>query len=484
MDADERLTALKKAYADIILNTAKEAAARIMVSERRALRFQHELYVAKEDALQMLQRLKRMMDSKICEAEIASSSQQKKIEELEAQLQEAEDIVRDLREELRQVQAELERESNNKIHVDEHDTATTEETSEDHTLYTSQSVILPHSESPRESVLVSDLRNLNLSPGNEVSHDIPSLVLRSKEPELYRNGCTQRIRAYERNLLNGELSVSEYEEGKRICTTPTYVADNMCTTEKKGGVLTDSRFVSWYQVQAGKCFRRKRKRTTRYKKNRTPSWWFLPEQAIKTDQTPAITCLRTHPNLVINNAQSIERPSQMAPQLTSDSTQMSTRLGFAKTDVCGGDCVKACGVQSTINKDDILTDKLPMRQEVGSTEISEVPVGRMNLDKDDVPLINSNGSKASDTTHTIHSQPLNDRIIKYTFQRKRKKVSFSGSDGNASVENSTLKRTEEKQPGSMEPQKSSLITESSRDSRRLAQVARQLISLSEKKWWQ
>lgn len=61
----QRLTALKKAYADIILNTAKEAAARIMVSERKALRFQHELQVAKEEALRMLLRLKQMMDSKV-----------------------------------------------------------------------------------------------------------------------------------------------------------------------------------------------------------------------------------------------------------------------------------------------------------------------------------------------------------------------------------------------------------------------------------
>ncbi|MFS7889371.1 hypothetical protein Hanom_Chr00s000004g01606201 [Helianthus anomalus] len=37
MDADERLMALKKAYADIILNTEKEAAKRIMLSERKVM---------------------------------------------------------------------------------------------------------------------------------------------------------------------------------------------------------------------------------------------------------------------------------------------------------------------------------------------------------------------------------------------------------------------------------------------------------------
>ena len=61
----QKLTALKKAYAETILNTAKEAAARIMVSERKTLSSQQELFMAKEEALRMLVRLKQMMDSKV-----------------------------------------------------------------------------------------------------------------------------------------------------------------------------------------------------------------------------------------------------------------------------------------------------------------------------------------------------------------------------------------------------------------------------------
>lgn len=60
------MTALKRAYADIILNTAKEAAARIMVSERKAMRYQRELASTKKEALWMLLRLKQMLDSKVC----------------------------------------------------------------------------------------------------------------------------------------------------------------------------------------------------------------------------------------------------------------------------------------------------------------------------------------------------------------------------------------------------------------------------------
>ncbi|CAK9138683.1 unnamed protein product [Ilex paraguariensis] len=546
MDSDERLTALKKAYADIILNTAKEAAARIMVSEKRALRFQRDLYAAKEEALQMLLRLKQMMDSKICEAEIKSSNQQKTIEELEAQLHEAEDIVRDLREELRKVQAELERVSNNKVQpLDELDMATPEETSEINRLYTSQTLIFPHPQSQHEYIAASDMRNLYLNPGNEgnkcsssIVHtgnsymgnpDIPSIILRRKKPELYRNGCTQRIRACKRKALSKALSYSglsvredekgericttptirackrkplnkalslselindvkhkssarEDEKDERICTTPTHEADHMCTENK--GVHANSRLGSWYKVQAVTTVCRKRKRVTRKRKYRTLSCRFLPEQSMKMAQAPAIPCLGSIP--VNNNAPSTENSYEMAPRLTSDNTGMSIQLGCAETNGSDAEFVKACDFQSTMVNDDILVDKLlTMRQQIGSTESSGAPIGRMNIEEVDVPLADSEGSKAPDTTHGVPTQPVPDRIIKYTFQRKRKRVSLTSIEGNNSLETSTFEgKPEEKQTGSVEPQKSSLITESSRDSRRLAQVARQLISLSEKKWWQ
>lgn len=49
----------------MILNTVKEAAGRIMISERKAYRLELELKESKENALQMLTRLKQMMDSKV-----------------------------------------------------------------------------------------------------------------------------------------------------------------------------------------------------------------------------------------------------------------------------------------------------------------------------------------------------------------------------------------------------------------------------------
>lgn len=68
------MVALQKAYADIILNTVKEAAARVMVSERKALRFQQELCSVKDEALRMLLRLKKMIDSEVLFSALSSLS--------------------------------------------------------------------------------------------------------------------------------------------------------------------------------------------------------------------------------------------------------------------------------------------------------------------------------------------------------------------------------------------------------------------------
>ena len=59
------MAALKRAYADIILNTAKESAARILASERKALRFQQSLFAAKDEAIATMLRLKSLMDSQV-----------------------------------------------------------------------------------------------------------------------------------------------------------------------------------------------------------------------------------------------------------------------------------------------------------------------------------------------------------------------------------------------------------------------------------
>ncbi|KAK6148462.1 hypothetical protein DH2020_019374 [Rehmannia glutinosa] len=424
MDAQEKLTALKKAYADIILNISKEAAARVMSSERRAARYQHELKVGKEEALRMLMRLKQMMDFKISQAKAASLNQQNKIEELEAQLQEAEDIVKDLREELGEAHDELERLKKEHLqHLNEPNNACSREM--ETTIY-----------SPDKFAIASDVTMPNASQRNKCckcnselvcmcssyirNRDLPSIILRSKEPDLYRNGCTHRIRACERNLLDKDLclsgetdktsdenNITEQEESEDTNKVPASGAKTQSELEKK---LKLSNFQSFPQ---------KRKRATRVRKTSTP---------VKADTWTHLVC--------------------------EESSGKETNL------------VENSGGRLMQNDEGLKEKMVPSGDE-------KSPDCKVDVEKVDVPS-NILESNSSHTTKGLHAQSVRERVFKYTFQRKRKRESLSGSKVNATLE--TEKKTGDKQNGdqNLEQSKSSLLKESSRDSRRLAQVARQV----------
>lgn len=657
------MTALKKAYADIILNTAKEAAARIMSSERRAVRFQRELLSTKEEALRMLQRLKQMLDSKVREAEMTSLSQQKKIEELEAQLQEAEDIVRDLREELREVQAELEKVRINQIHPPfeqniEGENAAEEKQLQDR-LYTYESIYsVPASQF--ESAATFNTRNSTLNGTKEinmccVSHDhknccyihnpdFASIVIRRKEPELYRNGCTQRIRAFERSLFDGNLSLSgnvddvqneaivRGDEGEVISITTNTETDNIFEVEKPDELKVvdanadhvDVSFCrnketnpKWEVVQSRSCphqvmetnkphgtaavteesvtpndtvkeealvevsfFRNKEtKQKSELVQSRSCSHQIMEadkshdltvvteesvsqNDAVKeeplvevpicrkkrrindNDNKPSyISCTKNSPYdnndpsrencsiLCENEAQkNMISASSREPTDTISMTEQSESQKDAEIEEV---FLKTCCAWNEIKDDKELLDKSDLtRQESLSAESLEIPTCRADVEGANESS-DTLGLKVSDSDEKVSSQPVNDRFIKYTFQRKRKRESVSSSDVDCSsnlkgqsqeMQNGHLELhksctitqssmdghlephksyvigkssrddhvephksctiTDSSRDGHMEAHKSCTITESSRDSRRLAQVARQLISLSEKKWWQ
>ncbi|XP_071735045.1 uncharacterized protein [Rutidosis leptorrhynchoides] len=78
-----------------------------MASERKALRFHYDLRNTKDEALRMLVRFKQMIDLKTAEAELTNLGQQKRIKELDTQLNEAEDVIVDLRAELKKAHERL-----------------------------------------------------------------------------------------------------------------------------------------------------------------------------------------------------------------------------------------------------------------------------------------------------------------------------------------------------------------------------------------
>ncbi|XP_043725255.1 uncharacterized protein LOC122671862 isoform X2 [Telopea speciosissima] len=501
MEEAEKMAALKRAYADIILNTAKEAAARIMVSERKALRFQQELSAAKEEGLNMLLRLKQIMESKIAEAEKASLSQQSRIEELEMQLDEAEEIVRDLRSELKGMQDELESLKSNTGNLLDgqmaigNATSLAEEAQGDK-LNTSNVILCPPPDSecrPMSTCIMkkvpldqSDDRCCSLSE-NETAHveissdspvenycagnpDLASIIMRSKEPELYRNGCTQRIRAFEGNLLDGGklplpgheddhcLHIKSGEIVEGTCAVASPNIDNMAVEEKN---VAESEEVMQHNSscdkgQAGKFFHRfsNKRRRTRCRNRKTTSCRPLPD------------------------------PGEDPSKVTEDEARRDSE---SHVDSEAG-VTKSGSPQNVTSSDPALMDESVLTVlESKAVENVEAPGSKLNPDPVDVPSINSDAkdTKPCETITAAPAQAANDRLLKYTFRRKRKKETVSNPNENALLEkqNTTKRRTLEMQNSAPEPQKSSLIIESSRDSRRLVQVARQLISLSEKRWW-
>ncbi|XWS51043.1 hypothetical protein CRYUN_Cryun12cG0142200 [Craigia yunnanensis] len=516
MAESEKLTALKKAYAEIILNTAKEAAARIMVSERKALRYQKELFAAKDEALRMLLRLKQMLDAKVNEAEMMSLNQQKRIEELEAQLGEAEDIVKDLRAELREAQDELEKLTKDSMQClgeqeSKDDIPVSVEISRENTINNFGSVRSSLPDAQTDFVTVSDSKSSVLSRtnvGNNCSckdncyvcnPDFASIVMRRKEPDLYRNGCTQRIRALERCLLNENLSLSgqvddaknennrEGEEGKDMNTKLSPRAD-MCRPEEKTDEFTvmQSDVDNIIQVLPLSSFRRKRKRAARYKKNKAPSSMTIPDQDVATCPESDLLCPESFSHAADDNAQFgedsriTEHDAQKGPHCPSipsspsDAAKVITESGYEEVDKDAVEFGKACDLQNDKNNDK-LTDKEELtRQDSGSAENLGAPSCKADLEMVDVSAVNSD-VKVSEITEVSSTQLVNNKFLMYTFKRKRKKDSLSSPDRDYSLDDCTSQRkTEEKQNGSLDSEKSTLTTESSRDSRRLAQVARQV----------
>ncbi|KAL0357547.1 UNVERIFIED_CONTAM: hypothetical protein Scaly_1440400 [Sesamum calycinum] len=385
----QKLTALKKAYADVILSISKEAANRVMGSERKSVRYQHELKVAKEEGVRMLLRLKQMMDSQIGEAEAAASKQQKKIEELEAQLQEAEDIVSDLREELRELQTELERRNEcskcyNKI----------------------------------VCTCAAYVRN----------RDLPSIILRGKEPGLYRNGCTQRILACERNLLDKDLCLSE--------------VTNNVNDVKNGGEQEEEK---------------KRKRAIRRRKAVIPLGGKRSYLFLKSDQVTQHS-VTNDPVLVDDCAYCDEHPPKIGPRLFPDKAEPETQLGCAESSKDERNLVGICA-EIKMHKDEGPNEKnVPLVEETVFSD--NLPSPDCKLDAEDLEP-NSPG-----TSKERPSLFVGERVIKYTFQRKRKRQAPSISEVDVSLQ--TEKKTGDGKNGrqELEQHKSSLLVDSSRDSRR------------------
>ncbi|KAF5206086.1 Serine/threonine-protein kinase dyrk2 [Thalictrum thalictroides] len=546
-DESEKMDVMKKVYAEIILNTAKEAAARIMVSERKAKYYQQNVVSTKDEALNMLLRVKQVMDYKIAESEMISLRQRLKIEELEAQLHEAEDIVTDLRDQLKEVQNELENMKKAAIKPLEQQSlkSSHENSSHANEQNSFKAVYLPLWSGFKdasfyqrklcdkcclasENALTTTESSCKVPVENNAGNpDLASIIMTNKEHELYRNGCTQRIRAFERNSVDGKLCaplqtdngsiIKEDGTAELTCSVASLRKDNMGLAEKKPTGLEESlgkdsssgkgqnARLRRFSLRKTKSIYRKtiavpcgnqvvrnfdkgqdvnfrrislRKSKSKYRKTLVP----CVNQVVKTcsvsTRSKAFPC---RGNSLAESGEDLPRIEEEEVQKNSESHLHSvSSLDKTKRD----EVTKDVNVQNAVVEDNLLIDKSKLSRQ-GQTIAGGSGLTNCSQIYDVVGVPTDSDSKHVETCDTnidTKTETVDDRLLKYTFRRKRKKGSLSCPDESERQEKRVIKKKSgEKQISSSEPHKSSLTMESSRDSRRLVQVARQLISLSKER---
>ncbi len=508
------------------------------------------------------------------EAEATSLNQRRKIDVLEAQLNEAEDVITDLRTELTQLWDKLDKVKRNQVKSLKG--RITKEGASSHENSAAGLMIPSTSSSGLETATPSDMKNVPLdqrvsvnkfcNTDNHCAHnsDFASVTVRTKEPELYRNGFTQRIRACERNFQDGkvppediddqqppkknELMITQMihkEEGK--CPVPSTRISNMKMMKNSTGdevkkpikvrtsrrrrprfgkakansrksrpghllkpcqqpsILSCGRAYSVNgvvkstegactipSIKAGKeevnIVHKGEGENAMKNRDVIASFESLPHQLSKPCQSSSVlSCCRTFPHsvngnvksgedrLTINETKSKIKPlTRLDPGLTLIKRDVDPRSGSTNLSLS----IKATnksGLIQNVEEDTELDDSVSVNHEGDAVVNSMHPSPELNIGMV-VPPINSDlkDAEASEDMKGSTSQADN-RLLRYTFQRKRKKESSGNPDESASLEKSTVKRRAgEKQSGAPGPQNSSLNYELSRDSRRLAQVARQV----------
>ncbi|CAJ1943970.1 unnamed protein product [Sphenostylis stenocarpa] len=450
-----------------------------------------------------------MTTLQVSEAELMSLNQQKKIEELEAQLQEAEEIVRDLRAELRETQDELENVTKHQMQspVEQNiEVVTQENFLQDNRLDPDDGSIYSAPGLRFESVSISNTRNPTVNGSIDSSKfcgshdhtnncyihnpDFASIVIRRKEPKLYRNGCTQRIHAFERSLFDGNMSVSGnldnvqdetlvsvHEEGKAMTLSTNAKDDIICEKEKP-----DELKVVKADAEVVKVPVHRRKR--RFGKRKAIKSRLHSNQVKETNKESHMSCAKDSPLVLVSGDPSRVSSSMihgnetqkdvMSPvaDVPTDTTAKNEESGSHSNTENGEVFLKACGAWNKAKDDKEPMDKSDLtRQDSLSAESVEVPACK-NVEASNVSL-DKMDPKVSDVDAKVSNRPTSDRFLKYTFCRKRKKEVVSCDDDCSQDNTNSKKKCGEKQEGHLEPQKSCTMTESSRDSRRLAQVARQ-----------
>lgn len=530
------------------------------------------------------------------EAEVTSLTHKRKIDELEAQLDEAEDVITDLRTELKLVRDKLKKVKNNQLQP--WNGQITEDDADSQKTVTIEATVPSTLSSGHESVTSSDIDDTlsnqrimddrccstiqqpdDLGGSHVENLEIAPHVI-SKEPDLPINGIAQRIHAFESNLLEGKLPPLGDMEGQlaisnELTTKTSSKGASECIVPSS---KTISKSASAEEMKKPLDFRTLRKRKNKFGKPRAALCGTLSVKSTNSNQSSSVlyrskpcsgdknvgsvatarmpSCqkagivdtngsmdAKSEQNNNIsedgkriiyegkgnvaassdtNATSSISPPEQIVkpcPSLTNSNSRMVYSFAIRGNPKPSEDRSKTAeneakmkplprldpgrtlirrGVGSVTGRGNITVSKglnkcsLPSKPENQVTQLDESAAGKPEggavksptgissqtcSQTDEAPPMQSDSQDVNSLVEATVSPCKSDcnRVLKYTSERKRKKGSVANSDENTSPDNSTIKKKATvKRNVAAEPPKSSLIIESSRDSRRLAQVARQV----------
>ncbi|PAN38557.1 hypothetical protein PAHAL_7G180400 [Panicum hallii] len=479
------IEAVKRAYAEVMLNAAREAAARILAAERRAAALAGGMDAVRDDAVAALLRFKAISDAKIKEAKLQSLAHIKRIEELEMKLHSAQSTILSLEGELERAKNELNQtkiqaEENRIRHSDAEKTDDSEMSS-----HHSKICMRERSKSPVSSEIYCIPRNLKedenvgkIQDLHNCNHYLALSGATHKESICFcsrgaknTSSLEQHVQSLETPLGRSGRNAGQVKNlsisGKKV------IAKKFCCLEAEVLQTGNLRYCKRRRSKrSGSRYRHAANKVQRKTENEAPNTsdgngCMLLIQALEHDLSPSKIFDRQGGNHVGQHVTEamMYLTDPMQSSFDSDNRSMQTvepMKNSTEDEVNMTEDLSECRTQ-----ENTISDK---------KEDKNQHICNLDLDKFGVaPIVSSSTNEGNATISSITS---NRTACLYTFNRRKRKSKHIEKSTDDSVTDKILHRM-----GPVEEHKSKtqvILTDSPQSNRRLLEVASQLISLSEK----
>jgi len=477
------IEAVKRAYAEVMLNAAREAAARILAAERRAAALAGGMAAARDDAVAALLRLKAISDAKIKEAKLESLAHIKRIEELEMHLHSAQSTILSLEGELEKAKNEL---NQTKIQAKENRIRCSDpEKTDDSEMssHLSKICMRDRSKSPVSSEIYCIPRNLKEDENvgkmeglHNCNHHLALSGATHKEAICYCSRGAKNTSSREQHVQSVETPLGQRDRnagqvknlsisGKKV------IAKKFCCLEAEVFQTGNLRYCKRRRSKrSGSIYKHAANKVQRKTENEASNTsdgngCMLLLQALEHDLSPSKIFDRHGENHVGQHVTEATKylTDPLQGPFDSDNRSMQTVEPMKKS------------TEDEVNmKEDLSECRTPENTISDKKEDKSQHICNLDLEKFGVAPIVS--SSTNEENATISSVSSNRTACMYTFNRRKRK--------SKQIENSTDDSVTDKilhHMGPVEEHKSQVIlTDSPQSNRRLLEVASQLISLSEK----